>query len=220
MLQKSTLQFLKNLKNNNNKDWFDANRPAYLAAKQDWEQLVQAVIDSFAQIEPNIADLKAKNCTFRINRDVRFSKNKDPYKCNFGAAISIGGKKSAYATYYFHCEPYTNFIGGGYYMPEPPLMQKVRQEIDYAWPEFKKILNEKSFKKVFGSALSTEMKLVKPPKGYTDDNPAIEFIKLKSFTCGTSWEDDMYVQKNTVKQITSTLQTMKPFIDFLNRAVE
>jgi uncharacterized protein (TIGR02453 family) len=113
MLQPSTLKFLKDLKKNNTKEWFDANRKVYEAAKQDFEMLVQEVISQHGKKDEEIASLKPKDCMFRINRDIRFSKDKSPYKTNFGAFINRGGKKSIYAGYYFHCEPGRHFVGGG-----------------------------------------------------------------------------------------------------------
>src|SRR5881296_1954324 len=108
MLQQSTIKFLKDLKKNNTKEWFDANRKVYESAKQDFENLVQTVITQYCKKDNDIASLKPKDCMFRINRDIRFSKDKSPYKTNFGASINKGGKKSMLAGYYFHCEPGQN----------------------------------------------------------------------------------------------------------------
>ena len=138
MLQISTLKFLKDLKKNNTKEWFDANRKIYESAKQNFEALVQTVITQHGEKDEEIIALKPKDCMFRINRDVRFSKDKSPYKTNFGAFINRGGKKSIYAGYYFHCEPGENFVGGGLWMPMPDALKKVRQEIDYCFDEFSK----------------------------------------------------------------------------------
>src|ERR1051325_10599551 len=129
MLQTTTLKFLKDLKKNNTKEWFDANRKAYESAKKDFEGLVESVIEQFCKKDEEIGSLKPKDCMFRINRDIRFSKDKSPYKTNFGAFINKGGKKSIYAGYYFHCEPGENFVGGGLWMPMPDALKKVRQEI-------------------------------------------------------------------------------------------
>ena len=119
MLQPATLSFLKDLKKNNNKEWFDTNRSRYDNAKADFESFVEAVLTPLRKIDPTVADLKAKDCTFRINRDVRFSKNKAPYKSNMAMYIAKGGKKTNHAGYYFHCEPGHCFVGGGLWMPMP-----------------------------------------------------------------------------------------------------
>src|SRR6185436_15216202 len=105
MLHPSTIKFLKDLKKNNNKPWFDAHRPQYETAKQDFAEFIQLLIDKQGTKDNTIASMKAKECMFRINRDVRFAKDKSPYKSNFGASIIKGGKKSIFAGYYFHCEP-------------------------------------------------------------------------------------------------------------------
>jgi uncharacterized protein (TIGR02453 family) len=220
MLQKSTLQFLQNLKLNNNKPWMDANRTAYEAAKADWEQMVNEVIAHLSKTEPLLADLQAKGCTFRMNRDVRFSKNKEPYKCNFGASIKLGGKKSPYAGYYFHVEPGSVFVAGGYWLPEAPILNKIRQEIDYGFADFKKAISSKKFKETYADGLSTEYTLVNPPKGYDAENPAIEFLKRKSFTVSCIVPDKNLLAKDAAKQVAAQLSTLKPFIDFLNRAIE
>ncbi len=147
MLQPTTLKFLQALKKNNSKEWFDTNRKQYESAKVDFAALVDAIIHSFGKKDPSIAGLLAKECVFRINRDVRFSKNKDPYKTNMGASITAGGKKVMMAGYYFHLEPGgKSFVGGGLYMAEPDKLKKVRQEIDYGWSEFSKIIQNKKFK--------------------------------------------------------------------------
>ena len=220
MLQKSTLQFLKELKKNNNKPWFDTNRKMYEAAKADYVSLVDAVITATAKFDEPIGNLKVKDCTFRINRDVRFSKDKSPYKSNMGAFIKPGGKKVNAPGYYFHCEPGQSFAGGGLYMPEPADLAKIRQEIDYSFDEWKKIINNKIFKKYFTKGVDGIDTLSRPPKGYTDDNPAIEFLKMKSFIVSRSLNDTELLDKNLVQEIAKTFGAMKPMIDFLNHAMQ
>ncbi|HRP31740.1 MAG TPA: DUF2461 domain-containing protein, partial [Agriterribacter sp.] len=181
MIQPATVQFLKKLARNNNKPWFDLHKKEYNAARNNFEDFVQQVIDCFGKFDPAVASLVAKQCLFRINRDIRFSKNKLPYKQNFGADINRGGKRSIYAGYYFHLEPGRSFAGGGIWMPMPAETQKIRQEIDYCWAEFKKIINTGSFIKHYGN-LDNEpaISLVNVPKGYTKENPAAQYLKLKS----------------------------------------
>src|SRR5687768_16744933 len=118
MLEPQTLTFLKALKKNNNKPWFDAHRAEYEAARIDFRNFIQLVIDALQKKDTTITGLTARDCLFRINRDIRFSKDKTPYKSNFGASIKRGGRKSGFAGYYFHCEPGASFIGGGLWMPE------------------------------------------------------------------------------------------------------
>src|SRR5215813_10747738 len=148
MLQSLTLKFLKELKKNNNKTWFDAHRKQYEAARNDFENFIQSVLDKHAKNDTDLKELTAKKCMFRINRDIRFSKDKSPYKTNFGASMDKGGKKSGLAGYYFHLEPGKSFVGGGIWMPQPDALKKVRQEIDYCLDEFKKIITARRFQTV------------------------------------------------------------------------
>ena len=221
MLQSSTLKFLRDLKKNNNKPWFDAHRSQYESAKKDFEVFIQEVITKHGKNDPDIKDIIAKNCLFRINRDVRFSKDKSPYKSNMGAYISKGGKKSPYSGYYFHCEPGQSFIGGGIWQPEPDKIKKVRQEIDYNWDEFKKIIGSKKFKSIYED-LSTgdDMSLSKVPQGFEKDNPAAKYLKLKSWVAIRNIKDTDLTSKNLVKLTVDTFNTLHPLLLFLNRAVE
>lgn len=222
MLQKTTLAFLKDLKKNNTKEWFDTNRKRYEAVKIDFAALTQAIIQQLGKKDPFIATLQTKDCTFRINRDVRFSKNKDPYKTNMGMYLSRGGKKSIFSGYYFHVEPGGHsFMGGGLYMPEPEVIKKIRQEIDYNWKEFNKIITQKKFKTVYKELERTEgMVLSREPKGYEKDNPAIEYIKLKSWVVTAPVTDQLLTSDQLVKEIVSSFETLQPMIQFLNKALE
>ena len=181
-LQASTIKFLKDLGQYNSKEWFEAHRQKYENARLDFETFIGELIRKHALKDPEIGDLTAKKCMFRINRDVRFSKNKLPYKTNMGASINRGGKKSVFAGYYFHLEPGESFIGGGVWMPMPGEVKKIRQEIDYCWKEFEHILNNKKFQKFYGQLYTGEdVSLVKVPAGFEKDNPAAAFLKLKSW---------------------------------------
>lgn len=220
MLQSTTLKFLKDLKKNNNKPWFDDHRKEYESAKADFNQLVTDIITGISKFDASLASLTAKDCTFRINRDVRFSKDKSPYKTNMGASFNIGGKKLQSAGYYFHLEPGQNFVGGGLYMPMPPILAKIRQEIDYGFAEWKKIVGHKNFKNNFIKGVEGIDYLVRPPKGYDETNPALHYLKMKSFIASKPLSDKDVTDKKLVKDITKTFQAMKPFIDFLNRGLE
>jgi len=220
MLQASTIKFLQGLKKNNNRPWFEANRKSYESAKTDYTLLVDQLIAGIAKFDAPIGELKAKDCMFRINRDVRFAKDKSPYKSNMGASFSSGGKKADEAGYYFHFEPGKSFAGGGIYMPQAPTLAKIRQEIDYSFDEFKKITENKTFKKYFPKGLEVSDVLSRPPKGYDENNPAIHYLKMKSFFVSTPFADASLQEKNMAKEITKAFEVMKPLIDFFNRAVE
>jgi len=220
MLQPATLKFLKGLQKNNNKPWFEKNRPAYEDAKADFAQFIQTVIDKHGKKDDGIKDLKAKDCVFRINRDVRFSKDKSPYKNNFGASINRGGKKSVYAGYYFHCQPGEAFVGGGLWIPMPPDLKKVRQEVDYCFDEFEKIIGSKKFISVYGDLIKDgETSLVKVPQGFEKDNPAAEYLKLKSFIAMKKLDDATLTSKDLVQTTLGAFETLYPLLMFLNRAL-
>lgn len=217
-MESSTFSFLQNLNENNNKTWFDANRKMYEAARTDFEKLVQTILDKLAVWEEGFTAQRAKDCIFRIHRDVRFSKNKEPYKANFGAVFSKNGKKDIGAGYYLHLEPGKSFVGGGIWQPEKDVLKKIRQEIDYNFSEFEGIISEKKFKSVFQKIDGEPLK--RPPLGYDDSNPAIAYLKLKSFTVGARMDDAAFIRKDASEKVVSIFQTMQPFIFFLNRAVE
>lgn len=219
MLQPATFAFLSNLKKNNNKPWFDANRKNYESAKADFILLVDEMIQEISRFDPSIAHLQAKECIFRINRDVRFSKNKDPYKTNMGASFTSGGRKVNQPGYYLHCEPGGCFAAGGFYMPEPADLAKIRQEIDYNWTDFKKLINQRDFKRYFPEGVSSWDTLSRPPKGYDESNPAIPYLKMKGFIVSSPLEDAALQKKQSVRDLGKIYAAMKPLLDFLQTAV-
>ena len=220
MLKSATLKFLKDLKKNNNKPWFEVHRKEYESAKIDFAAFIQNVIDKHSKSDPTIKSLVAKDCMFRINRDVRFSKDKSPYKTNMGAYINRGGKKSVFAGYYFHCEPGQSFVGGGLWMPMPPELSKVRQEIDYNLDAFKKIITSKKFKAVYKDlSHDKEYVLSRVPKGYEPTNPAAEYLKMKSFVSMTSLKDSDLTSKDLVKKTTTAFEALQPLLDFINESL-
>ena len=221
MIQKSTLDFIKNLKKNNEREWFDANKEKYLSAKSNVDSFVEDVIKSFTSFDKSLAGLKAKDCVFRIYRDVRFSKDKSPYKTNMGAGINRGGKKMEIAGYYLHIEPGKTMIAGGRWMPSADHLKKIRQEIDYNGKQLHKILSDKNFKKLFGGLdNSDEYKLVRPPKGYDKDHKDVELLKLNSYLVWHEFSDKDVLSNNFLKNLTATAKAMKPLLDFLNTAID
>jgi len=221
MLQSGTLNFLKSLKKNNNKPWFEKHRPAYEEAKADFANFVQLIIDKQAKNDPSIGSLKAKDCMFRINRDVRFSKDKSPYKTNFGASINRGGKKSVFGGYYFHCSPGESFVGGGIWMPMPPELKKLRQEVDYCFDEFKKIVGSKKFKIVYGELYrGDDYSLGRVPQGFEKDSPAAEYLKLKSFIAMKPLSESDLTSKDLFKKTIEAFETLQALLQFINRPLE
>jgi uncharacterized protein (TIGR02453 family) len=221
MIKATTLQFLSQLKKNNNKEWFEKNRARFEDARADFEAFTTEIIRRLGKIDDTIAHLEARPSTFRQNRDVRFSKDKSPYKVNMGMYLSKGGRKGIQAGYYFHLEPGKSMVAGGLWMPMAEELKKVRQEIDYNWDEFRKILQNRKFKAVFTDLDSgSESKLSRPPKGYDPENPAIEYLKLKSVIAYRKVSDEELKFSELPKIISSDMATLKPLVDFLNRAVE
>lgn len=221
MLQSATLKFLKDLAKNNNKEWFDANRKTYEAVREDYIQLADKIIKAFCKKDKDFETLDAKKCLFRINRDIRFSKDKSPYKTNFGASFERGGRISPWAGYYLHIQPGNkSFIAGGVWQPEADRIKKIRQEIDYNWNDFKKIISNEKFKALFGDLEKTkETSLSREPKGYEKDNPAIDYIKLKSWVVSAPLTDAEVTGKDGLKKIVNGFEVMQPFIVFLNEAL-
>lgn len=221
MIEPQTLKFLSQLKKNNNKPWFDAHRAQYEAARIDFTNFIQLVIDALQKTDTTITGITAKDSQFRINRDIRFSKDKRPYKENFGAFIARGGKKSIYAGYYFHLAPGNSFVGGGLWQPEPANLKKVRQEIDYNWEEFQSIVKNKTFKKTFGDLYKGEdMSLKRMPKGYEEDHPAIDYLKLQSLIAETTFTDDELTKSTLHKKTLAAFQALQPLLNFINRSLE
>lgn len=219
MLQPSILQFLKQLQKNNNRPWFESNRAAYENARAGFFSLVEQVIKGISKFDAPIGQLAVKDTVFRINRDVRFSKDKRPYKNHFSAYFNKDGKKGQGAGYYIHIEPGESFAAGGIWMPEPAVLSGIRQEIDYNLEEWKRLLAQKDFKKMFVNGVSSEEVLVRPPKGYDEENPAIQYLKMKSYTVSRSFADKDVLSNNFAKGAAATFKTMKPLIDFLNTAL-
>lgn len=222
MLQPSTLQFLKSLSKNNNKPWFDAHRDQYLQAKDDFGNFVSQIIKETSKFDSDIKDLQIKDCVFRINRDIRFSKNKTPYKTNMGASFDRGGKKSIYAGYYFHAEPGgKSFVGGGIWMPMAPELKKIRQEIDYCFDEFKSIIENKSFISEYKELESSpDVKLINLPRGYDKENPAAEYLKFKSVLAIRYLSDEELTSNKLIAKTSKAFKALMPLVKFINKSLE
>ena len=218
---KTTLKFLSQLAKNNDKSWFDENRKLYEEARKEYMDLIDEVILQLKKSDPAIGEQTAKSSIFRINRDVRFSKDKSPYKTNFGASINAHGRKSMMPGYYVHVEPGKSFIGGGLYMAEPAMIKKVRQEIDYNFEEFQSILKSSSFKKTYKDIYDgKDVKLSRVPQGYEKDNPAAEYLKLKSWIVMKEVPDEYMTDPKAASKIVKDLEAMQPLLAFLNKSLD
>jgi uncharacterized protein (TIGR02453 family) len=218
MNTKRILDFLKGLQQNNNKEWMDEHRDEYQAAKEEFVQIVNELLFYMAEVDENLRGVEVKDCIFRINRDIRFSNDKSPYKINFGAYISEGGKHSGEAGYYLHLQPNgESMLAGGVYYPSGEHLKLIRQEVDYNPRELKEIVSEPDFIKYFGS-ISGE-KLSRPPRGYSKDHPNIEFLKLKSYIMLQTLSDEQVTSPDFLDHAKKVFTAMKPFNDYLNAAM-
>jgi uncharacterized protein (TIGR02453 family) len=221
MLEPQTLKFLSSIRKNNNKAWFETHRAAYEAARIDYANFIELVIDELQKSDPTITGLTSRDCVYRFYRDVRFSKDKTPYKDYFGATIKRGGRKTRFAGYYFHCMPGGSFAGGGLWMPEAEHLKLVRQEIDYNYDEFLSIVREKNFKKHFGDLhKSADISLANAPKGYEKDNPAVPYLKLKCLIAETGIGDDELIKASLHRKLINVFKAIQPLLNFINRALD
>lgn len=219
MFTEKVISFLTELSKNNNRDWFNANKTKYQAANQEIKEAVLKLSPEINLFDPKIGNQDPKDCMFRIYRDVRFSHDKSPYKTNMGAVFAPGGRKSIKPCYYLHIEPGGCFLSGGIYMPETPVLKLLRKEIYYNSAEFKRIINDKGFKKAFPAGLSGE-KLKNPPKDFPADFPEIELLKYKHYFVIHEIKDSELSSKDFFKKVMEVFKQLKPMNDFLNRAFE
>jgi TIGR02453 family protein len=215
-IEKSTMQFLSDLKKHNDREWFAANRKRYEDARNNFTAFIQEVINEITSFDPILKGLEAKSCIYRINRDIRFSNDKSPYKTHFGAFILRGGNKNmhAYAGYYIHIEPGNCMLSGGAYIPPTSWLSAIREKIDEQGDELLKISRNKDFIKYFGKIEGEKLKTA--PKGYPKDHKFIELLKLKSFLATCLVTDEAATKKDYLSWVISGCRAMKPMIDFLN----
>lgn len=209
--------FLQELKENNNRDWFEENKGRFKELRKTFEDLVQKMIAHLAEKEPGLAGLKAKDCIFRIYRDVRFSHDKTPYKTSFSACIAPGGRKSDKAIRYLHLEPGNTMLAGGIYQPDAARLKKIRQEIDYNATPLKSIIEDENFKKFFDGLRGDQLK--RPPKGYDTEHPDIELLKYKSFTVFYQVPNQQVLREDFFEEAMEVYEAMTPFNAYLNEAV-
>jgi uncharacterized protein (TIGR02453 family) len=215
------LNFLTQIRENNNRDWFEVHRSEYDEATAQFTAFVEKLIHGISQFDPTVAGLKPKDCMFRFYRDIRFSPNKMPFKTHFGAYICQQGKKSPFSGYYFHVEPKgSGYLDGhlmasGLYGPQPNVLKSVREEIEMNGASF-----EAAVKKAKGFVLEDSQALKKVPKGFAADSPWAEYLKLKN-PCLFKSFDDAYLLSDDLLE--KTLEAYRPTVEFnnwLNKAVE
>jgi uncharacterized protein (TIGR02453 family) len=212
------LKFLKDLARNNDREWFEKNKSKYLQAKESFDEVTAALLAEMVKFDDTLGGLDPKKLVFRIYRDVRFSKDKKPYKNNFGAAMSASGKGLGTPGYYFQIQPGNeSFIASGLFQPEPEKLSKVRQEIDYNGDKLSKIFKAKKFKSNFDKFWD-EGALKKAPKGYAPDHEYADWLRLKSFIVTRTFTDKEVLDKKFLKNVADALKSSKPLIDFLKEA--
>lgn len=219
MINSTTFKFLSDLASNNNRDWFLLNKERYEDARLNVLEFAEDVLFGISNFDPAIPSvLTPKDCVNRIYRDVRFSKDKTPYKNNFGIGFSPNGKKFIGPGYYLHLHPEDSFIGGGCWMPEAELLKAIRQEIDYNGGDFRKVVENPLFVNFFGN-LDSEHKLKTCPKGYDLDHPEIDFLKFKSFTFSHKLTQKVLSSSSAVEKVIDGFAKLYPFIAFLRKAL-
>ncbi|HCM74957.1 MAG TPA: hypothetical protein DIS90_01150 [Cytophagales bacterium] len=213
------LKFLKALAKNNDREWFEKNKASYLESKQMFDEFVEAMHKELTKFDKSLTGLNPKKLAFRIYRDVRFSKDKSPYKINMGAGFSPGGKMIQEPGYYIHIEPGNkSFVAGGMYMPDGSNLTKIRQEIDYNFKGIDKVLKNKKFR-VWFDQLDDFDKLKTAPKGYPKDHPHLELLKYKSYIVSHYFNDKEVVDKTFLKKVVEGCKTVKPLNDYLAEAI-
>lgn len=218
-LERSILEFLRDLRANNNREWFNANKDSYLAEKAKFEDFINALIHELGEVDERLRGLQAKDCIFRIYRDTRFAKGgADPYKTNMGASFNPKGKKIQAPGCYFHCEPEGIFFGGGIYLPEKDALAAIRKEISEFGDDVQAILDAPAFKKYYGS-LSAELSLKKPPKGFDATHQHIHLLKLTSFIATRTFTEKEALAGNFLQELRRGAEVLKPFLDVLDYAL-
>ena len=216
--RKQLFTFLSKLIQNNNRDWFQEHKSDYDLMRKNLEHLVHQLGEGLMQVEPNFKFTKAGDYTFRIYRDVRFSKDKSPYKNHIGIYMINGGRKSPMAGYYVHLQPGESFIAGGLFRPESKILRAVRDELHFDQKGFEKIVLKKSFQSVFGSFWA-EDKLKRIPRDFPKDSPAGEWLKYKSFIAMHHFDDADFTKADFIETTLNIFRKIKPLNDFLNNAI-
>ena len=213
------LNYLRQLEANNNKPWFDAHKSEYQEARAHFNAIVEKLIEGVHAFDPSIKGIGIKESTYRIHKDMRFSKDGLPYKTHFGAYICRGGKKSGFSGYYFHIGtgsgedyPCRSFLAVGNYYMEPKVLKILREDIELGGGDFDRII-----KGLHPSlSLDQDQKLKRAPLGFDAEGPYIEYVKLKNFCLSGVYDDTNW----DVDEILMVVKSAKPFLDYINRAIE
>lgn len=222
MIQQSTLTFLEELKENNYKEWFHEHKALYQRARENFLDLTHQLIEQIGEFDEGVltSNLEPKRCIMRINRDIRFSKDKTPYKTNFFCTIKKGGKKSPYGGYYLSISPNESFIGAGAYMPEKPVLDKIRLHLAQSYDSWLALIQNKDFLKHYPEGVKASGKLTRPPKGYEKDDPAIQYLKFKGFYTQKFLTSQALSSQNMVQEVEKAFRAVHPLVTFLNEGID
>jgi uncharacterized protein (TIGR02453 family) len=214
------LSFLRELEQHNDKEWFEAHKPRYKALQDEFKRFVADLIEEISGFDKTLVGLEPKKAVFRIYRDVRFSKNKHPYKTNFGASLAENGRKMTKAGYYIHIQPSgQTMVGGGLYMPGPEELKRIRTAIDQDATPLREVLAEKSFQDFFG-ALRDIDPVKTAPRGFSKDHPDIDLIRQKSFVGMHTFQDKELDDAAAFHgKIIKGAKILKPLNDYLNEVI-
>src|SRR5437867_5040670 len=207
------IQFLRSLKRNNNREWFQKNRDVYeTCVKQPVHDLILALAQEFSRFAPEMA-ASPKISAYRLHRDTRFSKDKSPYKTHLAAVFPHKElDKHGGAGFYVHVSPGDVFVGGGLYMPAPEDLNAVREHIAANTKEFREIVEARSFRRIFGELSGEQLQRV--PRGFRADHPAAPYLKFKQFLAGRSADPALATKPAFFEFVVESLEAMTPFIRF------
>ena len=211
-------QFLKELSVNNNREWFNEHKDDYLKAQSEFENLLTVIINQIALFDEDIKGVQAKDCTYRIYRDTRFSPDKTPYKIHFGGYINAKGKKSEHCGYYVHLQLGNCLLAGGSLCPPPNILKALRQSVYDNIDEYLSIVEDPAFKKHF--PVIGENFLKTAPKGFPKDFKYIDYLKCKEFICSCQVPDEFFLDKNMLANVSDIFMQLKRFSDFTNYTID
>jgi len=207
-IQPSTLQFLKDLSANNNREWFQANKALYEAALANMKEFAQAVENALGE-----TDLLETAALFRIYRDVRFSKDKSPYKNNFGLGLSRATKRLR-GGYYLQVEPGASFVGGGFWQPNAEDLKRIRAEFAMDDEPIREIMADARFRQYFGTLQGEELKTA--PIGFDKNHPAIDLLRKKGFVVRRNFTDEQVTSDQFLQEVKQSFQAMRPYFDYMS----
>lgn len=219
MLNTNVIPFLTDLANNNNKAWFEQNKPRYKQAFDDFKEFIDQLIPHLANIDPLLNGLTAKDCVYRIYRDVRFSKDKTPYKTHFGAYMAPGGRKSKLAGFYVHIDPSSSSMtGGGIYHPEAPELKAIRTEFHSVPEDLIEILDSKNVKNYFSGLWENKLKMA--PKGFPKEFEHIDLLKYKSYILSHNINNSTIKKDDFILYLVDVFKALYPLNRLLNTILE